>query len=100
MGIALTYENKQKVGSIVTKIQQSFLKRVKKMKGLKLNIYSKCGAQSIVHCTNNDIQKFSWDSRNIFFRHDLERILPYVETISLTLEEESQGLRHLSGSLL
>ena len=59
MGIALTYENKQKVGSIVTKIQQSFLKRVKKMKGLKLNIYSKCGAQSIVHCTNNDIQKFS-----------------------------------------
>ena len=100
MGIALTYENKQKVGSIVTKIQQSFLKRVKKMKGLKLNIYSKCGAQSIVHCTNNDIQKFSWDSRNMFFRHDLERILPYVETISLTLEEESQGLRHLSGSLL
>ena len=67
MGIALTYENKQKVGSIVTKIQQSFFKRVKKMKGLKLNIYSKCGAQSIVHCTNNDIQKFSWDFRKIFF---------------------------------
>ena len=36
----------------------------------------------------------------MFFRHDLERILPYVETISLTLEEESQGLRQMSRSRL
>ena len=38
MDIALTHENKRRVGSIVTKIQQSLKKRVKKILGAKLNI--------------------------------------------------------------
>ena len=83
-------------------IQQSFTKMVKKMLGAKPNIYSNCGmAHRVLYIVLIMIFRNFLETPEIcFFRHDLERILPYVETISLTLEEESQGLRHLSGSLL